>query len=123
MFTLAVAARNPGFLAIRDWLSNYSEQLKKLFNTDRLPSYSTIRRTLLETDYQEYSARLAQFFDITLLERKTMGLDGKILKSSYLLEKDNLYCETHPAIISVSAYLVERGLILKPHQVDYYSNE
>jgi len=29
-----------------------------------LPSYSSIRRVLLQTDYQEYSARLARFFDI-----------------------------------------------------------
>ena len=123
LFTLAVAAGNRGFLAIGDWQLSYSQQLKKLFDVDRLPSYSTIRRTLLETDYEEYSARLAQFFNITPEKGETIGLDGKVLKGSYLIEEDNQWCEPHPAIMLVSAYLVERGLILQPDQVDYHSNE
>jgi hypothetical protein len=32
-------------------------------------------------------------------------------------------CEPHPAITLVSAYLVERGLILRPEQVENKSNE
>lgn len=123
LFTLAVAAGNRGFLAIGDWLKCYSRQLKELFGVERLPSYSTIRRTLLEVDYEEYSARLARFFEITPQAGETIGLDGKVLRGSYLLEEDNPHCEPHPAIILVSAYLVERGLILKPYQVEAKSNE
>ena len=59
LFTLAVAAGNQGFLAMGDWLKSYGEQLMALFKVDRLPSYSTIRRTLLFVDYEEYSVRLA----------------------------------------------------------------
>jgi hypothetical protein len=91
----------------------------ELFHVDRLPSYSTIRRSLLFVDYEEYSVRLAQFFNITPKPGETIGLDGKVLRGSYLLEVDNPSCQPHPAIVLVSAYLVERGLILKPHQVDY----
>lgn len=123
LLTLAVAAGNQGFLAMGDWLKSYSEQLKELFEVERLPSYSTIRRTVLKLDYQEYSQRLAHFFGITPQAGETIALDGKVLRGSYLMEPDNPYCEPHPAIMLVSAYLVERGLILKPYQVKNQSNE
>lgn len=86
LFTLAVAAGNRGFLAIGDWLKCYGQQLKKLFGVERLPSYSTIRRTMLKLDYEDYSARLARFFEIAPLAGETIGLDGKVLRNSYLLE-------------------------------------
>ena len=38
---------------------------------------------------------------------------AKSLLGSYLLSEDNPDCEPHKAITLVSAYLVERGLILK----------
>ena len=55
-------------MAIGDWLESYRQELKKLFGVERLPSYSTLRRTLLELDYEDYSARLASFFEITPIE-------------------------------------------------------
>ncbi|MBW4632188.1 MAG: hypothetical protein KME30_09870 [Iphinoe sp. HA4291-MV1] len=45
------------------------------------------------------------------------------LKGSYQVENDNPYSDSHPAIMLVSAYLVERGLILEPCEVDTKSNE
>lgn len=123
LFTLAVVAGNQGFLAIGDWLESYMQQLKELFEVERLPSYSTLRRTLLELDYEDYSARLASFFKITPIEGETLAVDGKVLRGSYLLSEDNPYCEPHKAITLVSAYLVERGLILKPQEVKNKSNE
>lgn len=89
LFTLAVAAGNRGFLALGDWVTCYAKQLKELLEVERLPSYSTIRRTLLELDVEEYSARLAQFFEITPAPGETIGLDGKVLRGSYLLEENN----------------------------------
>ena len=118
-----MVAGNQGFLAIGDWLESYRQQLKKLFGVERLPSYSTLRRALLELDYEDSSARLANFFEITPIEGETLAVDGKVLKSSYLLSEDNPYCEPHKAITLVTAYLVERGLILKPQQVENKSNE
>ncbi len=58
LFTLAVCAGCGGFLAIGDWLKSYQNELVALFQPkkDRLPSYSTIRRVLLELDYKSYSA-------------------------------------------------------------------
>ncbi len=123
LFTLAVVAGNQGFLAIWDWLESYSQQLKELLKVERLPSYSTIRRTLLELDYEDYSARLSSFIEITPIKGETLAVDGKVLRGSYLLSEDNPYCEPHQAITLVSAYLVERGLILKPQEVENKSIE
>ena len=125
LFTLAVTAGNRGFLAIGDWLKCYRSELIALFNPpkQRLPSYSTIRRVLLQLDYAQYSAALARFFGIEPLPGETLAVDGKVLRGSYQLESDNRDSPPHPAIMLVSAYLVERGLILEPYQVDGKTNE
>jgi hypothetical protein len=125
LFTLAVTAGNRGFLAIGDWLRCYQSDLIALFNPPkgRLPSYSTIRRVLLKLDYAQYSAALARFFGIEPLAGETLAVDGKVLRGSYQLETDNPDSPPHPAILLVSAYLVERGLILEPYPVDRKTNE
>jgi len=125
LFTLAIAAGNQGFLAIGDWLKSYEAELIALFNPpkQRLPSYSTIRRVLLTLDYKQYSAALARFFGIAPLPGETLAMDGKQLRGSYQIETNNPESPPHPAIMLVSAYLVERGLILEPHQVDSKTNE
>jgi hypothetical protein len=125
LFTLAITAGNRGFIAIGDWLKSYQRELLELFHPpkQRLPSYSTIRRVLLTLDYQTYSAALARFFDVEPLAGETLAMDGKVLRGSYQLETDNPDSPPHPAILLVSAYLVERGLILEPYQVDSKTNE
>ncbi len=125
LFTLAVAAGNQGFLAIGDWLKSYQEPLLAWFQPPkgRLPSYSTIRRILLNVDYPAYSQCLAEFFQISPEVGETLAVDGKVLKGSYLREDDNLHCEPHKAIMLVSAYLVERGLILPCYEVESKTNE
>ncbi len=50
-------------------------------------------------------------------------MDGKVLRGSYQLEDDNPNSEPHPAIMLVSAYIVERGLILEPKEVARKKNE
>ena len=119
----ASRAGNHGFLSIGDWLRSYNQQLKKLFDTERLPCYSTIRRALLNLDYEDYSQRLAQFFNISPIEGETLALDGKVLRGSYLISDENLYSRPDKAITLVSAYLVERELILQPEAVENKSNE
>ena len=125
LFTLAIAAGNKGFLAIGDWISSYHEQLVDLLKPpkNRLPSYSTVRRALLHIDYQRYSACLALFFNVQPVCGETVGLDGKVIKGSYQIENDNPNSDSHPAIMLVSAYIVERGLILEPYEVDAKTNE
>lgn len=125
LFTLAIAAGNQGFLAIGDWLKSYQAELLELFNPPkrRLPSYRTIRRVLLSLDYKQYSAALARFFDVEPLPGETLAMDGKQLRGSYQIETNNPESPPHPAILLVSAYIVERGLILEPHQVDSKTNE
>lgn len=125
LFTLAVAAGNRGFLAIGDWLKAYHDELVALFQPpkDRIPSYSTIRRALLRLDYREYSARLSRFFGIQPLPGETIAADGKVLRGSYETISDDPSVDSHPAIMLVSAYLVERGLILDAYEVDSKTNE
>jgi hypothetical protein len=125
LFTLAVAAGNRGFLAIGDWLKAYQTELVELFQPPkgRIPSYSTIRRTLLRTDYQAYSACLSKFFGIAPLPKETIAMDGKVLRGSYEAISDDPTVDSHPAIMLVSAYIVERGLILESYQVPSKTNE
>lgn len=125
LFTLAVTAGNHGFLAIGDWIKAYDDELLELFNPpkNRLPSYSTIRRVLLNLDYQRYAACLARFFGIRPLPGETIAADGKVLRGSYEAISDDPDVASHPAIMLVSAYIVERGLILEPYEVDSKTNE
>ena len=125
LFTLAIAAGNKGFLAIGDWISSYREQLIDLLQPSkrRLPSYSTVRRALLEISYEQYCVCLEQFFEVEPTCRETIGLDGKVLKGSYQIEDDNPNSDSHPAIMLVSSYIVERGLILEPFEVDAKTND
>jgi hypothetical protein len=125
LFTLAVTAGNRGFLAIGDWLKSYHDELVELFSPPkgRLPSYSTIRRTLLRLDYRDYSACLSRFFGIQPLPGETIATDGKVLRGSYEAISDDPTVDSHPAIMLVTAYIVERGLILEPYEVSSKTNE
>ena len=108
-----------------DWMRSYHEQLVDRLKPpkNRLPSESTLRRALLHIDCEQYSACLANFFDVKPRSGETIALDGKLLRGSYLLEDDNPNSDSHPAIMLVSAYIVERGLILEPFQVNAKTNE
>lgn len=108
-------------MAVGDWLKYHHDELKHLFQVERIPSYSAIRRVLLRVDYQDYASRLQDFFGVKPERGETISLDGKTLKGSYLVQEDNPESEPHPALST--AYVVERGLILPPLQVDYGSNE
>lgn len=125
LFTLAIAAGNKGFLAIGDWIKSYREQLIELLKPpkNRLPSYSTLRSALLHINDSQYSACLARFFNVQPIAGETITLDGKVLRGSYQLEDDNPNSDSHPAIMLVTTYIVERGLILEPFQVDAKTNE
>lgn len=103
----------------------YHDELVVLFQPpkDRLPSYSTIRRALLRLDYRQYSARLSRFFDIQPLPGETIATDGKVLRGSYEAISNDPSVDSHPAIMLVTAYIVERGLILEPYEVNSKTNE
>jgi hypothetical protein len=125
LFTLSVCAGCGGFLAIGDWLKSYQSELVALFQPkkDRLPSYSTIRRVLLDLDYKSYSACLARFFEVEPQAGETIAVDGKVLRGSYNHRSPAANTSAHRAIQLVTVYLVERGLILTPEQVACKSNE
>jgi hypothetical protein len=125
LFTLAICAGCRGFLSIGDWIESYRDELIAVFHPpkDRLPSYSTIRRVLLKLDYKSYGACLARFFQIEPKAGETVAMDGKTLAGSYNSDTSATNTVTHPAIQLVTVYLVDRGLILAPEQVDRKSNE
>jgi len=87
LFTLAISSGCKGFLAMSDWLFSYRDELLELFQPakSRLPSYSTIRRVLLELDYVAYSTCLAAFFEIESKAGETIAMDGKVSRGSYNL--------------------------------------
>jgi DDE_Tnp_1-associated len=125
LFTLAVSAGCRGFLAIQDWLNSYRTELIALFAPpkDRLPSYSTIRRILLESDYQLYEDCLSKFFHISPKKGETVPLDGKTLRGSHNTQTGSNQAESHPAIQLVTVYIVEQEMILPIQPVDKKSNE
>jgi hypothetical protein len=57
------------------------------------------------------------------LAGETIATDGKVLRGSYEAGGDDPTVESHPAIMLVSAYIVERGLILEPYEVASKTNE
>lgn len=77
----------------------------------------------LKVDYKDYAARMTRFFGINPLLGETVSLDGKTLRGSYHLGKESDSGDSHRAIVLITAYLVERGLILEPYQVASHSNE
>ncbi len=54
---------------------------------------------------------------------ETIATDGKVLRGSYQAGGDDPEVDSHPAIMLVSAYIVERGLILEPYEVESKTNE
>ena len=120
-----MTAGNRGFLAIGDWLKAHNPELVELFQPPkgRIPSYSTLRRVLLQIDAQSYSACLAKFFGIQPQTGETIAMDGKVLRGSYECPSDDPTIDSHPAIMLVTAYIVERGLILDPYPVSSKTNE
>ncbi len=66
---------------------------------------------------------MQEFGTISASAGETIGVDSKVLRGSYQLETDNPDNAPHPAIMLVSAYIVERGLILPPYEVDSFTNE
>jgi hypothetical protein len=66
---------------------------------------------------------LSRFFGIQPLAGETIATDGKVLRGSYEANSDDPGVDSHPAIMLVTAYIVERGLILEPDEVKSKTNE
>ena len=65
----------------------------------------------------------SQIFGIEPLAGETIAVDGKVLRGSYESISHDPKVDSHPAIMLVTAYIVERGLILEPYEVDAKTNE
>jgi hypothetical protein len=57
------------------------------------------------------------------LPSETIATDGKVLRGSYEAISDEPTVHSHPAIILVTAYIVEQGLILEPYEMESKTNE
>lgn len=79
--------------------------------------------TALRLDYRDYSACLSRFLGIQPLLSETIATEGKLLRGSYEALSDDPTVDSHPAIILVTAYIVERGLILEPYKMESKTNE
>ncbi len=71
----------------------------------------------------DYSACLAQFFGVKPLPGETILTDGKVLWGSYESISDDPKVDSHTAILLVNTYIVERGSILEPYEVESKTNE
>jgi len=120
LFVMAIASGCQGFQAMGDWLSCHNEELMKLMECTRIPSYSTIRRILLSIDLNEFEQCLKQFLGIEFDSGDSIAIDGKTLKGSYDLDDSS---ESHPAIVLISVYLSKKGVILPMEVVNHHSQE
>ena len=77
----------------------------------------------MRLDYRDYWACLSRFLGIQPLPSETIATDGKVLRGSYEAISDDPTVDSHPAIMLVTAYIVERGLILEPYEVESKTNE
>jgi hypothetical protein len=57
------------------------------------------------------------------LPSETIATYGKVLRGSYEAISDDPTVNSHPAIILVTAYIVERGFILEPYEMESKTNE
>jgi len=57
------------------------------------------------------------------LPSETIATDGKLLRGSYEAISDDPTVDSHPVIMLVTAYIVKRGLILEPYEVESKMNE
>ena len=78
---------------------------------------------LLRVDEDAYAQCLSRFFEVVPQPGETVATDGNVLKHSFMTETDNSRTQAHPAIMMVTAYVVERGLLLPPYEVDRKTNE
>jgi len=57
------------------------------------------------------------------LPSETIATEGKVLRGSYEAISDEPTVDSHPAIILVTAYIVEQDLILEPYEMESKTNE
>lgn len=111
----AIAAGNKGFWQWETgWQATASSWLTWVKPPkNRLPSYSTLRRALLHTNYEQYCVCLTKFFDVQPNPGETIGLDGKVLKGSYQLEDDNPLFRLPPSNYVSQRLYCRTGLALR----------
>jgi len=115
--------QSSGTLRLLDRFAEHGFTYVHLMNQNSLSIPPIRHAQSLKVEYQRYSACLARFFGIQPMPGETIATDGKVLRGSYEAISDDPSVESHPAIMLVSAYIVERGLILEPYEVDSKTNE
>ena len=54
---------------------------------------------------------------------ETIATDAKVLRGSHEAISEDPTVDSHPGIILVTAYIVKRGLILEPYEMESKTNE
>ena len=109
-----------GYRAIGDFIVRNREELICIFKPkeDNLPSYSTIRRVMGKTDFNELCSIFEKWAvnNITIKEKEWISLDGKSISGTFP-EK------AHKFVNLVSLFCVDKKLVFSVGKVDNKSNE
>lgn len=107
-----------GYRAIGDFITRNREALLMHFkpHKDRLPTFDTVRRLLLELDFDQLSQAFSKWAigRTTIRKGEWMSVDGKALAGTM-----SAYHKAHQRFINlVSIYCSRTGLVLAAAQVD-----
>lgn len=121
LIVLAKLSNHDKLTAIAEWIEHRTEELKAAFGvtSQRLPSYSTLRRVLGETvQAEEFELAISQFFAglPRVGQSEVILIDGKELRGT--IETG----QTHGRHL-LAAYLPSEGIILMQVEVASKHNE
>jgi predicted transposase YbfD/YdcC len=109
-----------GYRSIGDFVENNREELLSIFkpNKSRLPSFSTIRRVMGKTDFDELCGIFEEWVksNIEISEKEWISLDGKAIRGT-------IPGETHKFVNLVSLFCVDKKQVFSVGKVDEKSNE
>lgn len=114
---LATMSGYLGYRAIDDFLQKHKAELFELFRPaqDRLPSYSTIRRVLMQLDFVAFCTLYEQWVsEQHASSAKQLCIDGKALRGS-VAENGTTHL--------VSVFCPEQEIVLRVAKVENKSNE
>ena len=89
---MATMSGYKGYRAIGDFTKRYKKELIEYLNIhkDRLPSFSTIRRVLMQIDHQQFANIFDRWMSQYMIKenQKWVSVDGKAIKGTKQKEED-----------------------------------
>lgn len=115
---MSVMSGQCGIRAIGEFAKNNKKELIKRLKPpkDRIPSYSTIRRTLLGVEFNELSNAFYKWAVnyVAILEKEWVSIDGKAIKST--LTDYNKDCQDFISLVTVFSHKRRIALANKDYQ-------